>query len=134
MKKPQPSFSKKTLIGMLILATTMAMSMPPQARAMLAPADNIGTSHSFDAMRGTDLQTIQTALESKVVRQRLMDFNLTPEQIDSRLSKLSDEQIHQTAMQIRTVNPGGDSGMGLLGSLLVIGILVLLFIYLFKRV
>src|ERR1019366_10536441 len=67
------------------------------------------------------------SLESKMVRQRLSEFKLTPEQVNQRMSQLSDAQVHQVAMQIRTMNPGGDGGLGILVALLVIGILVLLF-------
>ena len=101
---------------------------------MIAPAQVTSQVHDKNATRADDLKTIQTALESKMIRQRLTEFKLTPDQINTRLNQLSDEQIHQTAMQIRTVNPGGDGGLGILVSLLVIGILVLLFVYLFKRV
>lgn len=134
MQKKRCSFSKKSLIGTLILATTMAMTLPPQGWAMLAPAQVTSGVHDTNATRAADLKTIQVALESKMVRQRLTELKLTPEQIDSRLSKLSDAQIHQTATQIRAVNPGGDAGLGILVTLLVVGILVLLFVYLFKRV
>ena len=128
------SFSKKSFIGALVLVTTMAMTMPPNGWAMLAPAQVTNKAYDSNSARTSDLKTIQMALESKLIRQRLTEFKMTPEQINSRLGQLSDEEIHQTATQIRSVNPGGDGGLGILVSLLVIGILVLLFVYLFKRV
>ena len=134
MRKTICSLSRKSLIGTLIVVTTMAMSLPPNGWAMIAPAQVTNEIHQSNDKRMEDLKTIQIALESKLIRQRLTEFKLTPEQINTRLNQLSDEQVHQTAMQIRTVNPGGDGGLGILVSLLVIGILVLLFVYLFKRV
>jgi len=133
MKKNRCSISKKTLIGTLIVVTTMAMALPQNSWAMLAPAQTANELHQTGSLRADDLKTIQTALESKIIRQRLTGFNLTPEQIDSRLAKLSDAQLHQTAQQIRTVNPGGDAG-GFLISVLVIVILVGLIMYIFKRI
>ena len=131
--KRRCSLSRKSLIGTLIIVTTMAMSLPPKGWAMLAPAQVTNDVHETNSTRAADLKTIQTALESKIIRQRLTEFKLTPEQIESRLSQLSDKQVHQTAMQIRTVNPGGDGG-GILITVLVIAILVALFMYVFKRV
>jgi len=125
---------KRSLIGTLMIATTLAMTQPPQAWAMLAPADTLSVVPSAGASREADLKTIQTTLESKMVRQRLSEFKLTPEQVNQRMSQLTDAQVHQLAMQVRTINPGGDGGLGIIVGLLVIGILVLLFVYLFKRV
>lgn len=132
--KKRHSFSKSSLIGTLIIVTTMAMALPPKSWAMIAPAQVSDAVHGTNDARVADLKTIQTALESEIIRQRLAEFKLSPEQINNRLSKLSDAQVHQTAMQIRTVNPGGDSGLGIIVTLLVIGILVALFMYVFKRV
>ena len=127
------SFSRKSLIGTLIVVTTMAMALPAKSWAMIAPAQATGEVYGTNEARTADLKTIQTALESKIIRQRLAEYKLSPEQIDARLSKLSDAQVHQTAQQIRSVSPGGDGG-SLLISVLVIAILVALFMYIFKRV
>jgi hypothetical protein len=132
MKKNRCSFLKKSLIGTLVVVTTMAMSSP-KGWAMLAPAQVGSEVHEANDARSADVKTIQAALESKILRQRLAEFKLTPEQINSRLSRLSDAQVHQAAMQIRAVNPGGDAG-GFVISVLIIGVLVLLFMWLFKRV
>jgi len=126
------SLTRKSLIGTLIIVTTMAMTLPPNGWAMLAPAPGPIEMQQANDARTADLKTIQTALESKMIRQRLAEFKLSPEQINTRLSQLSDSQIHQTAMQIRSVNPGGD-GLDVVVTLLVIGILVLMFMWLFKR-
>jgi len=134
IQKTSFALSKKTFIGTLIIATTLTMTLPPQGWAMLAPTQAINAAPSPSVSRAEDLKTIQATLESKVVRQRLSEFKLTPEQIDQRMFRLTDGQVHQLAMQIRNLNPGGDAGLGIIVGLLVIGILVLLFVYLFKRV
>jgi hypothetical protein len=125
---------RKSFLGTLMLATTLAMTQPPQAWAMLAPANPAGAVSGHNDTRAADLKTIQATLESRIVRQRLSDFKLTPEQVNQRMAGLSDAQVHEVATQVRTLNPGGDAGLGILVGLLVIGILVLLFVYLFKRV
>ncbi len=134
MQKKQSSYSRMFLIGTLMIVTTLGTTLPPKAWAMLVPTEIANTGHEPSATREADIKTVQTALESKMVRQRLSEFKLTPEQVNQRMSQLSDAQVHQVAMQIRKVNPGGDAGLGILVTLLVIGILVLLFVYLFKRV
>ena len=128
------AFLKNSFIGTLMIAVTLAMTQPPQAWAMLAPSDVMNAAPTVGDSRAADLKTIQATLESKMVRQRLSEFKLTPEQVNQRMSQLSDAQVHQVALQIRTLNPGGDAGLGIIVGLLVIGILVLLFVYLFRRV
>ncbi len=134
IQKTPAAFLKNSLIGTLMIVTTLAMTLPPQGWAMLAPSEMMSGAPSGSTSRAADLKTIQATLESKMVRQRLSEFKLTPEQVNQRMTQLTDAQVHQVAMQIRTVNPGGDGGLGILVGLLVIGILVLLFVYLFKRV
>lgn len=76
---------------------------------------------------------MQAALESKMVRQRLAQFGLTDRQVQSRLSQLSDQQVHQLALQTHGLNSGGDGGGFVIG-LLFITVLVLLIIFLAKRI
>jgi hypothetical protein len=74
--------------------------------------------------RAADLTRLKAILEQKVVAQRLADFGLTATEIASRMAHLSDAQIHQARVQLDSVQPGGDSGLGLIIGLLVIAILV----------
>jgi hypothetical protein len=122
----------RAVIWMLVV-TTLAMGMcPPDTAAMLAPALLPATESSSDFYRATDLHTIQTVLESKVVRQRLADFGLVPEEINSRLAGLSDEQLHQLATNIEAIMPAGD-GLGIVIALLVIAILAVILVYLLNH-
>lgn len=98
---------RTSFIATLMVATTMTMTMPSQGWAMLAPANLMVTPAATGDARAQDLKTIQSTLESKMVRQRLSEFKLTPEQVNQRMSQLTDAQVHQLAMQIRTLNPGG---------------------------
>jgi len=60
--------------------------------------------------RAEDLQNVQRLLENKIVRQRLEDMGLSEEEINARLERVSDLQLHQLAMQIDALMPGGDDG------------------------
>jgi hypothetical protein len=116
------------LIYTLVLTTTMVCSLQTQGSAMLVPAE-IPASQP-NSTRAADLKSIQGTLESKILAQRLKEYGLTQKEIDSRLSKMSDKQVHQFASRIHTVNPGGD----LLIGLLVFVVLVLFIIYLVRRI
>ncbi|MBK6880471.1 MAG: PA2779 family protein [Elusimicrobia bacterium] len=133
MIKETVLFFKKSLVGTLVLTTTLTMTLPPRAWAMLAPVEAMGEGKNATSTRAEDLKTIQKSLESKILRERLADLKLSPEQIDARLSRLSDAQLHQTASRIKSINPGGDAG-GLLITVLLVAILVGIFFYVFRRI
>lgn len=125
-----PKYLLKSMIIWLLVITTLAMGMcPPETDAMLAPPLPTTADSSSDSHRTTDLKKIQSILESKIVRQRLEDLGLDPEEINAKLSRLSDDQLHQFATQVDAIIPAGD-GLGIVIALLVIAILAVILVYL----
>jgi hypothetical protein len=121
----------RSFVALVAAVTTLTYACPPNAAAMVAPTDVVTTQDP--AQRQQDLKKIQTLLESKVVRHRLVMMGLNDSEIESRLNQMSDQELHQVASRIDKVHPAGD-GAGLIITVLLVGILVLLFIYLAKRV
>ena len=115
----------------LALTTTMVCGLRAPARAMLAPASAAPGESVPRFDRSSDVETVRKALESKIVRHRLTELGLSEQEIDARLSRLSDQQLHQLATNIRSIDPGGDATLA--GALVVVA-LVLLIIYLLNRV
>jgi len=118
----------RSLALTLAITVTSTLFMQTQSQAMLAPTGAAQTAESVTS--AADLQTIQSALESKVLKGKLHAMGLTDEEIHSRLSRLSEAQKHQLASQIRAVHPAGDILIGVL----VLVVLVLLIIFLVKRI
>lgn len=117
----------------LLVITTLAMGLhPPETVAMLVPSLSTAAESSSDLYRIADLQKIQSLLESKVIRQRLEDFGLSPEEISAKLAGLSDDQLHQFATEIEAIIPAGD-GLGIVIALLVIAILAVILVYLLNH-
>ncbi|MDX9714625.1 MAG: PA2779 family protein [Dissulfurispiraceae bacterium] len=92
------------------------IAVAPKAEAGFSPSESIVLSQTD---RDADMQKVQTFLETKIVQQRLADYGLTQEEISSRLSEMSDQQIHQVATQVDEVKVGGIIGV-------VIGVLVII--------
>ena len=107
-------FSKALAVYLVI--ALFALSFPATGWAMLLPAPN-------DA-RTADLSSVRTTLESSMVRQRLLDYGLTPEEATARLGTLSDEQLHQLAADLNAVQAGGS----LAGDIVLILLIVVLVI------
>jgi len=114
----------KHLSWYLIIAMFI-IGIAPKADAGLAPSEIIAMSQ---VDRTADLGKIQKVLEMKMVRERLEKLGFAQDEIQSKLSSLSDQQMHNLALQLDDVKVGGD--LGIVIALLVIAILVVLLIQL----
>lgn len=114
-------FFKRSLVGYLVIASFVLgfLSAFPTAEgwAMFLPS-NLTASE-----RQEDLAKVQPFLESKIIRQRLADLGLNQEEISTRLAQLSNQEIHDVASKIDTLQTGGGA-LEMIVVLLVIAILV----------
>ena len=114
----------KVVAAYLIIAMFI-IGIAPKADAGIAPSEIIAMSQTD---RAADLGKIQKVLEMKMVRERLEKLGFAQDEIQSKLSNLSDQQMHNLALQIDEIKVGGD--LGIVIALLVIVILVVLLIQL----
>ncbi len=98
----------------------------PKVEAGFSPSELISQSQ---INRSTDVEKIQKFLETKMVRERLHAFGFSQEEIQTRLNQLTDDQIHQVALQLDELNVAGNGGEVIIIVLLIL-ILVALIIYL----
>ena len=123
------SFLQEAMIWLLVVMTVTIGFSPPESFAMLIAVQQSGVEPIPTPQHTADLELVQKVLESKIIRQRLEDLGLSPEDINAKLLQLSDDQLHQLAMEIDAMIPGGD-GLGIVIALLVIAILVVILVYL----
>ncbi len=83
-------------------------------------------------IQGKDLETVRQFIEQKAVKSRLEALGYSSEQIQSRLSGLSDQQVHQLASNIDSLATGGN-GIGAVIGLLVIILLVIVILKLLDK-
>jgi cytochrome c553 len=134
MKSMLKAFYTKPLTIYLVAALLAISTFAGPAEAMFVPAaphQNTAETPAGFAGRAADIARIQTALESKLLQQKLMDYGLSPEETMARVDTLSDEQIHQLATHMDSLQAGGDGGGFIIG-LLIIAILVVVLIYLIQ--
>ncbi len=116
----QPKKTYFKMISAYLIIAMVLITLPAQGWAMFIP------STGSDTVRKADMETIQKTLESTVVRQRLMDYGLSPEEAMTRVNTLSDEQVHRFAQQIDSVQAGGELGAVIF--VLLVAIIVVLII------
>ncbi len=107
-------------IASLLTVTFALHGMVPVALASPIPSTVITAGDA----RAADIQTIQKALEMKVVEHRLGELGFTKAEIEERITFASDEELHQLASQSETVMAGGDGGI--LVTILIVVLLIIL--------
>lgn len=122
MRKIKTIFVFKTVALYLAFVFLLIGSIPRNSWAYF-----VESQQALSFSRDADINKIQRALESKMVSQRLSEFGLSMNEINSKLTQLSDADVHQFASQMDSLMPGGDAGVTII-LLLVITILVLVII------
>ena len=105
------------MIALYLVVATTVLTLPAQGWAMFIPAGETASS------RQADIDAIQKTLESTVVKQRLTELGLSSGEALARVNMLSDEQIHQVASNLDSLQAGAD-GAGVLIFLLLVAIIV----------
>lgn len=113
-------------VAWYLVVAMFVIGVAPRVEAGFSPSEIIALSK---AERTVDLQKIQQVLEQKMVGDRLAQLGLTQDEIASRLTQLSDQQVHELALKLDDLKVGGD-GLGIVIALLVIAILVVILLQL----
>lgn len=110
-----------------VLIFFFALGAVPRVEAGFVPST---TTTVGDSTRIADIEKIQRALETKLIKDRLKQLGLSSEEIQYRINNLSDSQVHQLALKMEELNTGGDA-LGVVIAILVIAILVWVVFYLY---
>jgi len=106
------------LIGLLTFPSLAAAALAPSQTSQGAPATD----------RQADLQTVRQTLENKLVAQKLKDYGVSASEVEARLPRMSDADVHQIALLSKKLPQGGDA----VGDIVIILIIVILVIVLIK--
>ncbi len=112
-------------ISWYLVVAMFIIGIVPRLEGAMAPS---ALTASSATERAADLERIQSALETKVVKERLASLGFTAEEINAKFERLSDQQIHQLALQIDDLRVGKDAG-GVIIALLIIALIVVAVLY-----
>ncbi|MDR1486462.1 MAG: PA2779 family protein [Deltaproteobacteria bacterium] len=105
----------------LMIGLTLALALTPTPGAM---AGFITTADS-QIQSSSDLDTIREALENKKVSETLASLGYNSDEIESRLSQLSESEIHALAGELdQAMTPAGGSA-GVIIAVVVVFLVVL---------
>ncbi len=120
---------KKYLIYYLVLAM-FVIGIVPRVEAAFSPSQSLATSSD----RANDLERIRVVLEEKLVRQRLQDLGFSADEIGSRISQLSDEQLHTVAQRLDDLRVGKDALGVVVAIAVIVGLVVVVWYLLTHRI
>ncbi len=80
--------------------------------------------------RANDMYTVQRTLENKLVSERLKDLGYSEQEVASRLSRLTDDELHQASQQLDALGNGSDASTGVLNSLGAAVVIIAGYLYL----
>ncbi len=115
----------------VMVAVMMAGWMGVLSGARGVAEAGVIASHATDgaaASSAGDLLKMQAFLEGKVVMQKLADYGVSPSEAMSKVSQMSESDLHRLASMTDRAAAGGD----IIGPLIGIAILVILVIVILK--
>lgn len=115
-----------TFIPVSLISTSVNAAVSESQ--MISPEQNASTKREINEIK------VRRALENKIVAEKLMSHGLTKEEVSKKIDTMSDEQVHQIASLADRIPAGGDGVIAVVVTLLVIAALVLLIIFLWKRI
>lgn len=124
------SFKKPLLVVLVLTWFSMMVMGPSIAAAALSPS--LLTDESGSAVRQQEVGKIRQVLENKIAVQKLKDYGLNADEVSSKISTMSDDQIHHLASLSDKVTVGGD-GLGAVIAILIIVLLVVLILKLWDK-
>ncbi len=114
------------MISCYLVVAMFVLGITPRLYAGFSPSEVIGQPQMN---RTADLDKIQKVIEIKMIRERLNVLGFSQEEIQTRINRLSDEQVHQLALKLDELKVAGDEAVAVL-IVLVIAAIALLVIYL----
>ena len=125
----------RLIVIFLVVATfTPASVVSVSLHAAVLESEMINSGTQDLSKREIEETKVRNALENKIVSQKLMQHGLSTEEAQNKIEMMTDEEVHQLAVLTDRMPAGGDAGVGIVVGILVIAVLVLLIIYLAKRV
>lgn len=119
------SFWMKMVTCYLVVAM-LVLGIAPRLYAGFSPSEAISM---LTADRSSDLEKIRKALEMKMVRERLNNLGFTPDEIESKLGQLDDQQIHRLALSLDELKVGGEGWAWVVVILVLVALGVIVYFY-----
>ncbi|RMH80801.1 MAG: hypothetical protein D6674_02830 [Acidobacteria bacterium] len=123
------TFLRKPVLALAVAGWLFTFNSSPALAGLVSSKP---AKEEVAPQREEDMAKVQRALENKLLQEKLKAYGLTKEEVEKKLSELSDEQVHMLAKASDRVLAGGD-GVGIVIAVLVIAILIVILLKLLNK-
>lgn len=124
------SFMRNRVLATVVTIYMIGLVASPAWAAMVPSLGSTGAVGNAQIQE--EIDTIQLALENKLVQEKLLAYGLTADEVRTKLSGMSPDQIHLLSQASQDVLAGGDAVGAVIGVLLIV-ILVIIILKLLNR-
>jgi hypothetical protein len=118
------SFMAKKCLVWYLACFMLALAIAPRAEGGFSSSQAIADRSGY---RSSDLEGIRNILETKAVSGHLAALGFTTREIETRLSAMSNQEIHAVATHVKEMRAGGAAEGFLIGvAVIILVILVIL--------
>jgi hypothetical protein len=125
---------KISIIIIILSSFVPASLISKSAEAAIANSKILSSGSSSIESREVNLVKIRKMLENKLVAEKLRGHGLSTEEINQKLDKMSDSQIHQLAALSDKITAGGDGAIAVAVVVLVVFVIVIILLIVLRRI
>jgi hypothetical protein len=121
---------KISIIFIILSSFIPATLVSKSAEAAIVNSQIMSPKKGYSQSREVDLSKIRKMLENRIVAEKLRSHGLSTEEVNKKIAKMGDEQIHQMASLSDRIPAGGDAGAAALIVIVVIAVAIILLLVL----
>jgi len=127
-------FYKISIIMIILSSFIPATFLSKTADGAVVNSKIMSSNGSNGESREVNLTKIRKMLENKLVAEKLRSHGLSTEEVNQKLEKMGDAQIHQLAALSDKLTAGGDSGVAIAIVVLVVFVIVIILLIVLRRI
>jgi hypothetical protein len=127
-------FCKISIIILILSSFIPATLISKSAEGAIVNSQILSSGKGSTESREVSLTKIRKMLENKLVAEKLRSHGLSPEEVNAKLDKMGDAQIHQLSALSDKITAGGDGGVAIAIVALVIVVIFILVLIVMKRI
>jgi hypothetical protein len=125
---------KISIIFIILTTFVPATLISKSAEGAIVNSKILSSGNGNTESREVNLTKIRKMLENKLVAEKLRSHGLSTEELNKKLDKMGDAQIHQLAALSDKITAGGDGGVAIAIVALVIVVIFILVLIVMKRI
>ena len=115
-------------------AAVVGGSAAKSAEGAIVNSQILSSGQGSTESREVSLTKIRKMLENKLVAEKLRGHGLSPEEVNAKLDKMGDAQIHQLAALSDKITAGGDGAVAIAIVAIVVVVVFIIVLIVMRRV